>query len=197
MASSCYLCNSASESLDHLFINCSYAQCSWRLLKNKANFNLQIMTVKDWFSHYRIDKSYKVALVFKVAVVFLFNQIWMVRYDIKYNNRKISSIDSINMINMHVKISGKNTSNKISFPSMTFLPSRLLVLIFTLLYLLTSRRFLGVLPSRDGKNAIVTDHLMILRILLALVESLETTWGILFLASRRQLSQTLLFMLKL
>lgn len=49
-------------------------------------------------------------LVIKVVIIFLINQIWKVRNDIKYKNKKISIIDSINMINMKVKIPGDNTS---------------------------------------------------------------------------------------
>ncbi|KAI5413783.1 hypothetical protein KIW84_058070 [Lathyrus oleraceus] len=79
------------------------------LVGSNTNIILTLLPINEEISN-KICRSTQAALVFKVAAIFLLNQIWMARNDIKYNNRRISIIDSINMINTQVKISGDNTS---------------------------------------------------------------------------------------
>lgn len=51
-------------------------------------------------------------MVIKAAIIFQISRIWKAKNDIKYNNKKISIIDSINMIDMKARNIWKNLLGK-------------------------------------------------------------------------------------
>jgi len=109
LPSMCSICNTNAETLDHLFIHCSFAQSIWHWLISLMNITCSITSVSDALDLCKRNWSPKCKLVILVAVVNCLNTIWFCRNQIRFNDKKILLRLAINLIITNIALCGNSS----------------------------------------------------------------------------------------
>ncbi|GAU28119.1 hypothetical protein TSUD_295560 [Trifolium subterraneum] len=109
IASMCNLCNSHEESSFHPFFECAYAIRLWSWLASCLNIVLQFTTIDDMWKLCDLNWSPQCKVTVTAAIINLFNTIWFVRNQARYNNKVTSWRSAISMIIANTSLTGNNT----------------------------------------------------------------------------------------
>ncbi|XP_058783349.1 uncharacterized protein LOC131658030 [Vicia villosa] len=112
LPSMCSLCNSQSETMDHLFFGCSFVTKLWHWLESKCDINFKILCFNNFLKLINISWSAQALVVIKVSIVGIFHQVWKARNKIRQEHLNIPWNSCIASIAAQVKMAGNSSCRK-------------------------------------------------------------------------------------
>jgi ribonuclease HI len=107
--SQCNLCNRHVETSFHIFFECPFAVRLWSWFAGCLNQTLQFNSMDDMWKISDWQWSPQSKITVNAAIVHLLNTIWLVRNQVRYNNKIISWRNAISQIIACTNLSGNNT----------------------------------------------------------------------------------------
>jgi hypothetical protein len=87
LPSLCSLCKCHCETLFHLFFECNFAIGLWCWLATSLGITIHFQSMDDIWSLCQNSSSPQCKLVIKVAIINIFNAIWLARNNVRFNNK--------------------------------------------------------------------------------------------------------------
>jgi ribonuclease HI len=112
LPSICSLCGSATETTQHIVIDCPFAIHLWNWLGDVLAKQCNFVNLEEPLKLCSAHNSPLCNLVILAAIINTFNVIWFSRNQCRFNDKKINSRSAINLIISSVALSGNNSQLK-------------------------------------------------------------------------------------
>jgi ribonuclease HI len=107
--SMCSICCRSLESSIHIFFQCPFASIIWSWLSRTINLPLNFSSMEDIWNFCDLNWSPQCKVVIKAAIINLFNAIWFVRNQARFNDKRITCASTVALIKSNTSLLGNYT----------------------------------------------------------------------------------------
>ncbi|GAU40289.1 hypothetical protein TSUD_362690 [Trifolium subterraneum] len=110
LPSMCSLCNKHLELSSHLFLECPFSLAIWQWFASIINLNMDFNSYSSLLNIINRGWNPQFKITVTAAVIFIINNIWLCRNNVRFNNLKPNMNSIISCITTSVSLAGNNTS---------------------------------------------------------------------------------------